>query len=206
MAGTTAADLTGTKQPRTERGRKTMRAILDAATHEFAEKGFHEASISGITARAGVALGSFYTYFDSKDAVFKALVSDMSTQVRDHVAPHVIAAPNALAAERDGLASFLDFVRAHKEIYRIIDESEFVDSASYRTHYETTAARIVQRLRVGVDRGEVRGDAGEIHAWALMGMNVFLGLRYGVWSEEGSTTEVARIANDMIAEGLKPKA
>ena len=206
MADPTAFDADGTKQPRTERGRKTMRAILDAATLEFAEKGFHEASISGITARAGVALGSFYTYFDSKDAVFKALVSDMSMQVRDHVAPHVIAAPNALAAEREGLSSFLDFVRAHKEIYRIIDESEFVDSASYRTHYETTAARIVQRLRAGAERGEVRDDAGEVHAWALMGMNVFLGLRYGVWSEDGSTADVARIANDMIAEGLKPKA
>ncbi len=205
MADPTAFDADGTKQPRTERGRKTMRAILDAATLEFAEKGFHEASISGITARAGVALGSFYTYFDSKDAVFKALVSDMSMQVRDHVAPHVIAAPNALAAEREGLSSFLDFVRAHKEIYRIIDESEFVDSASYRTHYETTAARIVQRLRAGAERGEVRDDAGEVHAWALMGMNVFLGLRYGVWSEDGSTADVARIANDMVAEGLKPK-
>ena len=205
MADSTAFDADGTKQPRTERGRKTMRAILDAATLEFAEKGFHEASISGITARAGVALGSFYTYFDSKDAVFKALVSDMSAQVRDHVAPHVIAAPNALAAEREGLSSFLDFVRAHKEIYRIIDESEFVDSASYRTHYETTAARIVQRLRAGAERGEVRNDASEVHAWALMGMNVFLGLRYGVWSEDGSTADVARIANDMIAEGLKPK-
>ena len=61
MADPTAFDADGTKQPRTERGRKTMRAILDAATLEFAEKGFHEASISGITARAGVALGSFYT-------------------------------------------------------------------------------------------------------------------------------------------------
>lgn len=206
MADNAAKETGGTKQPRTERGRKTMRSILDAATLEFAEKGFHEASISGITARAGVALGSFYTYFDSKEAVFKALVSDMSTQVRDHVAPHVIAAPDALAAERDGLASFLDFVRAHKEIYRIIDEAEFVDSASYRTHYETTAARIVQRLRAGAERGEVRSDAGEVHAWALMGMNVFLGLRYGVWSEDGSTSDVARIANEMISKGLKPDA
>lgn len=204
MADHAVFDTDGTKQPRTERGRKTMRAILDAATLEFAEKGFHEASISGITARAGVALGSFYTYFDSKDSVFKALVSDMSAQVRDHVAPHVLAAPDALSAEREGLSSFLDFVKTHKEIYRIIDESEFVDSASYRNHYETTAARIVQRLYKGTIRGEIRADAGEVHAWALMGMNVFLGLRFGVWSDDVDPAEVARIANDMIANGLKP--
>ncbi|MBA4044939.1 MAG: TetR family transcriptional regulator, partial [Erythrobacter sp.] len=64
------------KVPRTERGRRTLRKLLDAAAEEFGEKGFHEASVSSITRRAGVALGSFYTYFDSKDALFRALVAD----------------------------------------------------------------------------------------------------------------------------------
>jgi AcrR family transcriptional regulator len=49
------------KSPRTDRGRRTLRAILDAAAAEFGERGFQGASISRITARAGVALGSFYT-------------------------------------------------------------------------------------------------------------------------------------------------
>lgn len=203
MAKAATPSSPGIKQPRTERGRKTMRAILDAASAEFSEKGFHEASISGITLRAGVALGSFYTYFESKDEVFRALVTDMSDQVRDHVAPVVLAAPDALTAEREGLAAFLEFVQAHKEIYRIIDESEFVDPASYRAHYERSAARIVQRLESGAERGDVRADAGEVHAWAIMGMNVFLGLRFGVWDDSLAPEEVARIANDMIANGLK---
>ena len=122
------------KAPRTERGRRTLRALLDAAAVEFGEKGFHDGSISGITRRAGVALGSFYTYFDSKDAIFRALVRDMSDQVRDNVAPAIRAAPHQIAAERAGLLSFLEFVRGHKEIYRIIDEAEFVDPASFRAH------------------------------------------------------------------------
>ena len=54
------------KAPRTARGRETLRKLLDAAAKEFADLGFHAASISGITRRAGTALGSFYTYFDSK--------------------------------------------------------------------------------------------------------------------------------------------
>ena len=87
------------KEPRTERGRRTLRAILDAAVVEFGERGFHEASISSITQRAGVALGTFYTYFTSKDAVFSALVRDMSERGKEHVGPHVVAAPDGLAAE-----------------------------------------------------------------------------------------------------------
>lgn len=192
------------KAPRTDRGRRTLRALLDAAAAEFGEKGFHEGSISGITRRAGVALGSFYTYFDSKDAVFRALVRDMSEQVRDTVAPALKAASDQIAAERAGLLSFLDFVRGHKEIYRIIDEAEFVDPASFHAHYTTTAERIEARLKAAAARGEVRGDVGDVHAWAIMGMNVFLGLRYGVWSDDRASGAVADTVADMLRAGLAP--
>ena len=194
----------GDKVPRTERGRRTLRALLDAAAIEFGERGFHEASISGITRRAGVALGSFYTYFDSKDALFRALVTDMSAQVRDHVAPAVKAAPDGIAAERAGLAQFIGFVREHKEIYRIIDEAEFVDADSFRRHYASTAERIEQRLKAAASRGEINADVGEVHAWAIMGMNVFLGLRFGVWSDDGDIDDVADLAAGLLRAGLTP--
>lgn len=192
------------KAPRTERGRRTLRALLDAAAIEFGERGFHDASVSGITRRAGTALGSFYTYFDSKDAIFRALVRDMSAQVRDHVAPAVRAALDGIAAERAGLEQFIGFVRDHKEIYRIIDEAEFVDPQSFRDHYATTATRIAQRLGAAAARGDIRDDVGEVHAWALMGMNVFLGLRYGVWDEDRSVAAVADTVADMLRRGLAP--
>jgi hypothetical protein len=35
-----------------------------------------------------------------------------------------------------------------------------------------------------------------------MGMNVFLGLRYGIWGGDLAPEEVARRANRLIAEGL----
>src|SRR3546814_7896797 len=82
----------------------------------------------------------------------------MSEQLRDHVTPLVQAAPDEISAERIGLESYLGFVREHKEIYRIIDEAEFVDYASYRSHYETTVARVRQRLEKGAARGEIRND------------------------------------------------
>ena len=204
----TAPDLQGSeaasagKEPRTARGRRTLRAILDAAAEEFGEKGFHEGSISGITRRAGVALGSFYTYFDSKDDVFRALVRDMSEQVREHVAPALKGAPGQIAAEQAALLAFIRFARAHKEIYRIIDEAEFVDPASFRMHYATTADRIAKRLKAAAERGEVREDVGEIHAWAIMGMNVFLGLRYSVWDEDADPEAIAGTVAAMLAHGI----
>jgi len=204
--GATVAAASEGKAPRTDRGRKTLRAILDAAAVEFGDRGFHATSISDITRRAGVALGSFYTYFDSKDAVFRALVRDMSDQVRDHVAPAIRAAQDQIDAERAGLEQFLAFVLDHKEIYRIIDEAEFVDPDSFRAHYANTADRIEQRLRAAALRGEIRADVSDIHAWAIMGMNVFLGLRFGVWGADRTPDEVSRVIAAMLDSGLRPRA
>src|SRR3954462_14632830 len=123
------------KEPRAQRGRKTLRRLLEAAAAEFGERGYHEAAITGITQRAGVALGTFYTYFESKEEVFRALVRDMSRATRAHVAEAVKDAPDRLAAERLGLEAFIAFVRAHPELYRIIEEAQFVAEDVYREHY-----------------------------------------------------------------------
>src|ERR1044072_9753256 len=90
------------KAPRTERGRRTVRKLLEAAAQEFGSRGYHEAAITGITRRAGVALGTFYTYFESKEEVFRALVLDMSRTTRAHVAEAVKGAPDRLPAPRGG--------------------------------------------------------------------------------------------------------
>ena len=195
------------KAPRTARGEKTLRKILDAALAEFGSRGFSESSIVGITSRARVALGTFYTYFDSKEAVFQALVRDMSARVRDHVAPSLDGATDQLDAERRALAAYLDFVVGHKEVYRIIDEAEFVDPEGFRRHYVTTADRIAARLGAARERGEFRPAISpvedEVQAWAIMGMNVFLGLRFGVWGDEDPEA-VAQIANRLLRDGLAP--
>jgi len=193
------------KVPRTERGRKTLRKLLDASAIEFGEKGFHEASVSSITRRAGVALGSFYTYFDSKDALFRALVADMSDNVRTSARAALSTDMSALQVEEAALGAFLRFAKEHREVYRIIDEAEFVDPASYRRHYETIAGLIEKRLVAGGEGGELREGLGELEAWALMGMNVFVGLRYAVWADDAaprSPEDVAAKVNTLLAKGI----
>lgn len=189
--------------PRTERGRRTHRALLDAAALEFGTKGFHATGINDITRRAGVALGSFYTWFESKEEIFRALVSDLSARVKEEVAPHVKAAPDSISRERVALDAFLTYAAANKLLYRIIDEAEFVAPDAYGEHYRTTVTRIIARLRDGADRGELRDDVGEVEAWAIVGMNVFLGLRYGLWGDGKELAEAGERANRLLADGIR---
>ena len=51
--------------------------LLDAARHEFMEQGFEGASIRSIVKTANTTIGNFYNYFQSKEAIFTALVKDI---------------------------------------------------------------------------------------------------------------------------------
>src|SRR5258708_35043930 len=91
------------KAPRTARGERTLRKILDAARDEFGERGFSDCSIVGITQRAGVAIGTFSTYFDSRVAIILAIESDQSADVRVNVVTEITDATGALSCERSAL-------------------------------------------------------------------------------------------------------
>jgi len=199
------AAVSADKAPRTERGRKTVRKLLEAAAQEFGARGYHEAAITGITQRAGVALGTFYTYFESKEELFRALVGDMSRATRQHVAEAVRGAPDRLAAERLGLAAFIAFTRRHPELYRIIEEAQFVAEDVYRAHYLTFVEGYRQGLAAARARGEIAEGPDELRAWALIGMSVFLGMRYGIWGDDVAPEEVADRAIDMVSEGLRQR-
>lgn len=72
---------------RAEAKRRQRRAqILDAALEVFAERGYHATSVSDLVAAAGVARGTFYLYFESKEQVFlellDALIAEFSASVR----------------------------------------------------------------------------------------------------------------------------
>jgi AcrR family transcriptional regulator len=66
--------MAGDSAPRTRRGARTRAALIEAARTVFERDGFLDARITDITKEAGVASGTFYTYFDGKEEIFQALV------------------------------------------------------------------------------------------------------------------------------------
>ena len=57
-------------------------AILMAARHVFAEQGFGGTTVRDIIRRTELASGTFYNYFDSKEAVFEALSVEIGEDLR----------------------------------------------------------------------------------------------------------------------------
>jgi len=192
------------KIPKTARGQRTREKLLGAAEIEFGEKGYHDAAISEITRRAGVALGTFYVYFDSKEAIYRALVPYMSQRTRSWIAQRVADVPDRLTAEEKGLEAFLQFVQEHKGLYRIISEAEFVAPDEFVQHYTQFARAYQDNLLAAAESGDIRQGDYEIWSWAIMGMAVFMGMRYAEWDQSRPAAEIAATVVDLIANGIGP--
>lgn len=183
----------------------TRRRLFDAAEKVFGDLGFHATSISEITRTAGVAQGTFYIHFTSKELLFSELVADISRRLRHHLAEAVANSPGRLVAERRGLEAFCAFVQQHPGVYRIVQESQFVDPTAYRDYYQRLATGYEQVLTSAVARGEIVPGDASTRAWALMGIGHFLGMRHCLWA--GTVPDAATLdaALDLISHGLAPR-
>src|SRR5690606_1822245 len=119
-------------EPRTRKGAETRAKLLVAAEKVFAELGYHDTSVVKITEAAGVGSGTFYLYFEGKQAIFEELVVDLNRRVRRAMGDASLQARTRLEAEKEGFRAFFRFTAEHPALYRIIRQAEFVAPDSLR--------------------------------------------------------------------------
>ncbi len=151
----------------------------------FAEFGFHTASIVKITEAAGLAQGTFYLYFASKQAVFEQVLLDLNHRVRQAMAEGARGARSRAEAERGGFLGFFRFTAEHPALYRVIRQAEFVAPALLEKHYSTIATGYVEGLRAAMAAGEIAPADPEVVAWALMAVGEMIGMRWVLWPHAG---------------------
>ncbi|EAR09717.1 TetR/AcrR family transcriptional regulator [Reinekea blandensis] len=198
------AKLSQVAAPKTRRGQATLEKILLAAESEFAEKGFHDGSISGIAHRAGIGQGTFYLYFKCKEDVLRELVLFINRSLRALLSEAIIDVSDRIDAERIGLRTFLEYIQAHPGLYRILQESQFVDPEVYRAYYESFAQGYNDALMAAQQRGGIRDGDTEAWTWSMMGMMHFIGQRFVVWDTERTLDDIVDSTIDLLSHGLKP--
>src|SRR5881409_4312197 len=149
-------------KPRWQRRKDERPAeLLAAALEVFGERGFAATKLTDVARRAGVTKGTVYLYFDSKEALFKAVV-------RETIVP-VIAKGEALAQSFTGSAREL-LEQLVREYWRLVGETEvagipklmMAEAATFpeltRFYYEEVVTR-GHRLMAGViERGVKNGE------------------------------------------------
>jgi AcrR family transcriptional regulator len=141
------------KQPRQDRSRHTVAAILDAAAQVFARRGYANTTTNHIAERAGVSIGSLYQYFPSKDAVLVALAERHVEHTFAVILEEVRDTRTAPPAEL--LRALIDaLVRAHQidpRLHRVLFEEAHLLDAAFRLRLEELDARALQLARDLID-------------------------------------------------------
>ncbi|MBP0573472.1 TetR/AcrR family transcriptional regulator, partial [Mycobacterium tuberculosis] len=139
---------------------------------------------------AGVAQGTFYLYFASKEDVLRELVLLMGRMLRRHLTVAAVGAGGRIEAERRGLEAFFQFVRSRPYLYRVVAESQFVDEAIFKRYYTEFAEGYARVLAAAEARGEISPGDAEVRAWALMGVADMVGRRFAIWDDAPDLTAV----------------
>jgi len=193
---------TSSKKPTTERGQRTRQHLLDAAESVFGDTPFEHASISEITRRAGVALGTFYVYFPHKQAIFVELVDELGARLRQALGKAISQETTRLGKERAGFRAFFEFAAKHRNLYRVVRQAEFVDEAAYHRYYRTLGTAYARGLREAMDKGEIGRFDPELVAFALMGMADMIGMRFVLWEKPEVLDGIVDEVTELIQHGL----
>src|ERR1700748_2786975 len=82
------------RQPKRQRGRLRVAAILETGREVIMEKGYDAATMTEIAARSGTAIGSLYRFFPSKESLADALLLRYALHVRNGLAELADQVPN----------------------------------------------------------------------------------------------------------------
>jgi AcrR family transcriptional regulator len=140
------------------RGARTRQALVAGARRVFEHDGFLDARITDIAAAAGVATGSFYTHFESKEAAFAAVIAEVHEETlhpRLEVA-HSTDDPIAVigAAHRDYLQAY----KRNARLMALLDQVALIDDDFRRLRLER-ADLMAQRNAKAIRRLQAQGLA-----------------------------------------------
>jgi AcrR family transcriptional regulator len=157
---------------------ETKRALLDAATEEFARGGYDEANINRISLAAGFAKGTIYNYFPSKRALMLALVDDIAA---GHIA-YIMERVGRVEDPGGRLSAFFEagftWVTEQTSQARVMISMLYGPDETFRTHmYETYLPMFQfvaeQIVGWGIEQGRFR-HVGPMATAGLL-MTIYLG-------------------------------
>ena len=182
------------------------RRLLEAAAAEFAAKGLDRARVDDISLAAGLAKGTIYNYFDSKQHVFREVIAAWFERISETRAELPADAPvrrqllAIVEADMKITGELEEFARvAHREVLRS-DPAEVAELVPVGNPLDEDVLGVIARAQ---ERGEVRSDRDAAGLTRLFAALVS-GLLLEHWLPDSTIalTDIPEIAVDLYLQGV----
>lgn len=199
----TITDATVMREPRRQRGRDRVAALLQAGAAVFAEKGYEATTMTEVAARAGASIGSLYQFFPSKEALADALLAGYGEQVLAGLqAVEAQAAQLAVPALADALIDLLVGLKQERAAALALFEArrDVTEPLRLRDALREGVARILTLRAPGLPPD--RAMAMAIVMLLQMKAAAALGIEPGLKPRAAALAELRRMTRLYLVEGL----
>ena len=135
--------------------------IMTAAKIVFARKGFHATTIADIAKQTGVAYGLVYWYFESKEALFHALMVVEEQALREQLAAAILARGSSVSREelfRVAVQATFEFFEADKSTVKLLFRDAYALDDTFEKHLGGIYERFIDEIEKFVARAQERGE------------------------------------------------
>jgi TetR/AcrR family fatty acid metabolism transcriptional regulator len=184
--------------------------ILDAAVRVFAKKGFHATRVSEVAKAAGVADGTIYLYFQSKDELLVSLFEDRVEKLLAFMSEELPKEPTAKAKLRRVIELQLGLLEGERDLAEVITVILRQSTRLMREYaapkfgaYLDAIARVVSE---GQKAGELRDDVSpHLVARAIFGALDGITMTWALGkAERGGLVRASKQLADLMLRGLAP--
>ncbi|MFW5926895.1 MAG: TetR/AcrR family transcriptional regulator [Wenzhouxiangella sp.] len=199
-----------------DRPRDGRARVLAAAATEFCQRGYSGASIAAIACRADVSKSTVFHYFDSKEALYLAVIEDAALAFRqtlDEVLANSADTAEALAGfQRSHLRHLQENRQVARLVLRELQRENLSEQMLARISkvLSENFARLLEFLERAAGRGELRAEADrEVATLLLVAANVFMFQNRDALARlpdldlDISPERYARAVSDIVFRGLE---
>jgi len=174
-------------------------AILEAAQRVFAESGFHTSTMDAVADAAGVAKGTIYLYFKSKNELLTELMDDRTDKLTRMLEAGVEAAPDVYGKLRALIVAHFDFYAREREFMLLLSRQlgllspELASRVVQGTAFLTNLTQSI--IEEGVSAGAVSSSFDPVRlTYALLGMVHAVAYQ---WLASGMRADAADVADQV---------
>ncbi len=186
--------------------------IMVAAKKVFARNGFHGTTIADVANEAQLPFGSVYQYFDSKDALFAALIAAEGYALRTRVAIALAESGQrfgyAEAPFRATLQAIFEFFDADRASTKLLFRDAFAQDKRFDKQlggiYERWIDDIESLIVAAQKRAEVVAAPSRLVAFTLSALIGDIAHRRLTTDDGVTAAEAADFVVSLVMKGLRP--